>query len=65
MLRSGASEPNTSVHSSKGRLLVTRMEPRSYRWLNTSNNSSAPVLLSGTKPSSSMISKLYFANCFW
>ena len=23
------SEPNTSVHSSKGRLVVTRMEPRS------------------------------------
>ncbi len=27
------SEPNTSVHSSKGRSGVTRVGPRSYRWL--------------------------------
>src|SRR5271170_4128646 len=37
------SEANTLVHSSKGRLLVTMIEPRSYRWLKISNNSSAPL----------------------
>ena len=51
------SEPNTSVHSSKGRLVVTRMEPRSQRWVKTSKSSSAPVGDRGTKPSSSMISR--------
>ena len=49
------SEPKTVVHSSKGRLVVTRMEPRSYRWLKTSKRSYAPVVDRGTKPSSSMI----------
>ena len=42
------SEPNTDVHSSNGRLLVTIVEPRSYRWENTSNSSSAPVCDRGT-----------------
>ena len=37
------SDPNTSVHSSKGRLVVTRMEPRSQRWLKTSKSSSATI----------------------
>jgi hypothetical protein len=27
------SEPSTSVHSANGRLLVTSVEDRSYRWL--------------------------------
>ena len=43
------SDPKTSVHSSKGRLVVTRMEPRSQRWLKTSKSSSAPVVDRGTK----------------
>ena len=30
------SEPKTSVHSSKGRLVVTRTDPLSYLWLKTS-----------------------------
>src|SRR3954447_20346456 len=42
------SDPNTPVHSSNGRLLVTMVEPRSYRWLKTSNSSSAPVVDRGT-----------------
>jgi hypothetical protein len=37
------SDPKTAVHSSNGRLDVTMVEPRSYRWLKTSNRSSAPV----------------------
>ena len=49
------SEPKISVHSSKGRFVVTRMEPRSQRWLKTSKRSSAPVRDRGTKPGSSMI----------
>ena len=44
------SDPKTSVHSPAGRLVVTRMEPRSYRWLKTSKSSSAPVGDRGTKP---------------
>ena len=36
------SEPKTSDYSSKGRLVVTRMEPRSQRWLKTLKRSSAP-----------------------
>src|SRR4029077_6919268 len=39
------------------------VEPPSYRWLNTSNNSSAPVCESGTYPSSSIIRSLYPASC--
>ena len=35
------SAPNTSFHSSKGRLVVTRMEPCSQRWLKTSKPSSS------------------------
>ena len=35
------SEPKTSVHSSKGKLLVTSVDARSYRWLKMSNSSSA------------------------
>ena len=31
------SDPKTSVHSSNGRLDVIMMEPRSNRWLMTSN----------------------------
>ena len=58
------SEPKTSVHLSKGRLVVTRTDPLSYRWLNTSKRSSAPVLESGTKPSSSMMSSLSRASFF-
>jgi len=42
------SAPNTEVHSSKGRFDVTMVEPRSYRWLNTSNSNSAPVVERGT-----------------
>ena len=38
------SEPSASVHSSNGRLVVTRIEPLSYLWLKTSKSSSAPVL---------------------
>ena len=59
------SDPKTVVHSSKGRLVVTRMEPRSYRWLKTSKSSSAAVGDRGTKPSSSMISRLRRDNCRW
>ena len=59
------SEPKTSVHSSNGRFDVTRIEPRSYRREKTSKRSSAPVLESGTKPSSSTISSLYLANWPW
>jgi hypothetical protein len=44
-------EPNTLVHSSNGKFEVTMVEPRSYRWLNTSNNSSAPVCESGPRSS--------------
>ena len=46
-----AGEPliaKTLVHSSNGRLDVTIVEPRSWRWLKTSNSSSAPVCESGT-----------------
>ena len=57
------SEPNTLVHSSNGRFEVTTVEPRSYRWLNTSRNSSAPVCESGTYPSSSIIRSLCPASC--
>ena len=56
------SEPKTSVHSSKGRLVVTRTDPLSYLWLKTSKRSSAPVLESGTKPSSSTMSSLSRAS---
>ena len=35
------SDPNTSFHSSKGRLVVTRMEPCSQLWLKTSKPSSS------------------------
>ena len=38
------SDPKTPVHSSNGRLVVTRIEPLSYLWLKTSKSSSAPVL---------------------
>ena len=38
--------------------MVTRIEPRSYRWLKTSKSSSAPVGDRGTKPNSSMVSGL-------
>ena len=58
------SEPKTSVHSSKGRLVVTRTDPLSYLWLKTSKRSSAPVLESGTKPSSSTMSSLSRASFF-
>ena len=37
------SEPKISAHSSKGKLVVTRMEPRSWRWLKTSKSSAAQV----------------------
>ena len=37
------SDPKTSVHSSKGRLVVTRILPRSLRLLKTSKSSSALV----------------------
>ena len=40
-------------------------DPLSYLWLKTSKRSSAPVLESGTKPSSSMISSLSRARFFW
>ena len=36
------SEPKPSDYSSKGRLVVTMMEPRSQRWLKTLKRSSAP-----------------------
>ena len=58
------SEPKTSVHSSKGRLVVTRTDPLSYLWLKTSKRSSAPVLERGTKPSSSTMSSLSRASFF-
>ena len=58
------SDPKTPVHSSNGRLVVTRIEPLSYRWLKISKSSSAPVLDKGTKPSSSMISSLRRDNFF-
>src|SRR6188472_4340208 len=44
------SEPKVSVHSSKGRLLVIKVEPRSLRWEISSKSNSAPVLESGTMP---------------
>ena len=37
------SEPNTSVHV-KGRLVVTMMETRSWRYLNNSKSSTVPVV---------------------
>ena len=40
------------------RLVVTMTEPLSYRWLKTSESSSALVLDRGTKPSTQMISSL-------
>ena len=49
---------NFKVHSSKERLVVTRIEPRSYRWLKNPKNSSVVVRNRGTKPNSSMISRL-------
>ena len=55
----------TSVHSSKGRFVVTRIDPLLYLWLKTSKRSSVPVLESGTKPSSSMMSSLSRASLFW
>ena len=55
--------PKTPVHSSKGRLVVTRMEPRSQRWLNTSKRSFAPVGDRGTNPNSSTISRLRRDSC--
>src|SRR6202171_3496405 len=58
------SDPKVSVHSSNGRLLVISVAPRSYRCETNSNSNSAPVLLSGTKPSSSMISSLWLTSCF-
>ena len=57
------SDPKTWVHSSKGRLVVTRMDPRSQRWLKTSKSSSAPVGDRGTKPSSSTMSRLSRVSC--
>ena len=59
------SEPRTSVHSSKGRLVVTRTDPSSQRWLKTSKGSSAPVLDSGTKASSSMMRSFRRESFFW
>ena len=44
----------TPVHSLTGRLMFTRMGPRSQRWLKTSRSSSAPVRDRGTEPSWSM-----------
>ena len=46
-------------------LVVTRTDPLSYLWLKTSKRSSAPVLESGTKPGSSMMSSLIRASFFW
>ena len=42
---------------------MTRKEPRSQRWLKTSKSSSAPVRDRGTKPSSSMMSRLSRVSC--
>ncbi len=52
------SDPKTSVHSSNGKLLVTIVDARSYRWLTTSKSNSAAVFDNGTKPSSSTMSSL-------
>ena len=58
-----AAGPKTSVHSSKGRLVVTRMDPRSQRWLKNSKSGFAPTGDRGPKPSSSMISRLSRDSC--
>ncbi len=58
------SDPKTSVHSSNGRLAVARTEPLSHLWLNISKIISAPLLDSGAKPSSSMISSLSLDSFF-
>ena len=56
------SDPKVSVHSSNGSLLVMSVAPRSLHCEIRSNSNSAPVLESGTKPSASMISRLFWRH---
>ena len=57
-LRSGALSRRPRSIRRRAGLVVTRIDPRSQRWLKTSKSNSAPVRDRGTKPSSSMISRL-------